>query len=338
MKFPLSLLLVLTLFAEVSAQNFNWNDSTLWYEGSKRLSAKHINAAQPDVFYVLPTCVFAWQDARGVTHYNADPYNPAHRKAWQLSAELADTIFSVQANLFLPYYPQTTFGTPDDATHRAAADTARSSVIQAFKHYLAHYNGGRPFILAGFSQGARMVVELLKQMDNDTYRRLIAAYVVGCGITAADTVPGVHNTRTIRLAQDSLTCGVTVCYNSVTTPSAINPSLCGGNIACINPVTWTTAATPALLLPAHTQPEADDPRFPYGTAVVPASSETPVTVAVDTVRNVLIVSGINPSRYHLPSLAGMFPEGNLHLQELFFYADHLRRNVIQRSRAYMTGR
>ena len=330
----LLLLLIFSCRAAIAAPpkgGLDWSDNTLWYEGDVRLSATQIDGSQPDVFYILPTCVFAWKDAEGVTHYNADPRNAAHRKAWQLSAELADTIFATQANLFLPYYRQGTFGTPDKATHDAAASTARTDVVEAFNYYLNHLNAGRPFILAGFSQGAKMVVALLKSMDDDTYRRLIAAYVVGYGITAEDTVRGANSLQHIRLAQDSTSRGVTVCFNSVTTTQAINPSLCGKNIACINPVSWTTSPAPATLLPAGGTPAQDDPRFPYGTAVVPSVQGGEVTVSVDQQHKVLVVKGLDTPRYCLPSLSSMFPEGNLHLQELFFYADHLRRNVLLRS-------
>jgi len=335
MKYLNILLLLLSCHIVCVAEgttHLDWSDTALWYEGDSRLSTSRISATQPDVFYVLPTCVFAWSDDNGVKHYNADPNNAAHRKAWQLSAELADTIFATNANLFLPYYRQSTFGTPDKASADVAAAIAKNDVIESFNYYLTHYNNNRPFILAGFSQGAKMVVELLKNMDDATYKRLIAAYVVGYGITAADTLHADGTMQHIRLAQDSVSKGVTVCFNSVTNVEAINPSLCGKNIACINPVTWTTDSTPAVLLPRGQQPSTDDRRFPYGTAVVPAAKGGEVTVSVDKAHNVLIVNGLDTKRYCLPALKEMFPEGNLHLQELFFYGDLLRSNVQLRSR------
>lgn len=328
----LSLLFSVTCRAADDAAPLCWADSALWFEGTERLAPSHIDDARPDVFYVLPTCVFAWKDSCGTEHYNADPHSAAHRKAWQLSAELADSIFATRANLFLPYYRQSTFGTPDEESRKAAADMARRDVTEAFHYYLQHLNGNRPFILAGFSQGARMVVELLKDMDDRTYHRLIAAYVVGYGITASDTMHPAGTLQHIRLACDSASKGVTVCFNSVTSPDAINPSLCAGNIACINPVTWTTSEAPATLLCSGDTPKADDKRFPYGTAVMPAVPGKDVTVRVDNSHKVLIVSGIDSKRYCLPSLKSMFPEGNLHLQELFFYGDLLRQNVLLRCR------
>lgn len=310
-----------------------WSDTSLWYQGDTRLSIAHIDTAQPDVFYLLPTCVFAWTDSTGTARYNADPRREDHREAWRLSAELADTIFATKANLFLPYYRQGTFGTPDAKTYNAAADMARTDALAAFDYYLKHINQGRPFILAGFSQGAKMVVQALKHMDDEAYQRLIAAYVIGYGITADDTIRGKNHLQHILLAQDSTARGVTVCFNSVTTPAAIAKGLCDGNIACINPVSWTTTSAPATLLKAGAVPAKDDARFPYGTAAAPATEGGEVTVSIDQQHKVLIVKGLDTKRYFLPALSTMFPEGNLHLQELFFYGDILRRNVLLRSGA-----
>lgn len=161
---------------------------------------------------------------------------------------------------------------------------------------------------------------------------MIAAYVVGYGITAQDTAKQTgHRFSHVRLAQDSTSCGVTINFNSVTTASAISGLLCDKNIGCINPVSWTTAPAPAILLGAGKKAGADDTRFPYATAVLAKESNTPVTVGVDTLNHVLIVRGVSPQRYFLPALQDYFPVGNLHLQELFFYGDFLRRNVLLRS-------
>ncbi len=315
----------------------DYRDAALWYDGGRRLAAGNIRQDTYDVFYVLPTCVFAWEDSTGVRRYNADPLNPSHRTAWALSAELADTIFASGANLFLPYYRQGTFATPNDSVYTAARRIACADVLAAFRHYITTLNQGRPFVLAGFRQGGDIVKELLKAMDDNAYERLIAAYVVGYGVTQQDTLPspaiwlpGEHKKQHLRPATDAFGRGVTVCYNSVTDTSAVNNSLCGGNLFCINPVSWTTSSTPAVLLPANTAPAADDRRFPYGTAVVAADSTKAVTVRVDQRKKVLVVDNLAVSRYHLPALDSMFPVGNLHLQELFFYAGHLREDVKRR--------
>ncbi len=308
----------------------DWSDSAMWYGGAERLAAA--SDTLPDVFYLLPTCVTAWQDAEGRTHYNADPANPDHREAWRLSAELADTVFASRANLFLPYCRQAVFEGLEGEHAAEAARTAEEDAKAAFDYYLAHFNGGRPFVLAGYSQGGRLVTEVLKHISDEDFSRLIAAYVVGYGVTAADTValPG-QRVPHIKLAADAASRGVTVNFNSVTDTSAVCPLLCEGNVGCINPVSWTTDTVPAVLLPAGAKAGEDDPRFPYATAVAAADGTQDVTVRVDKRRKVLVVDGIDAQRYHFQPLDGFFPVGNLHLQELFFFVDHLRRNVLLRS-------
>ncbi len=310
--------------------SLDWSDKNLWFEGQKRLAA--VDGNLPDVFYLLPTCVVDWTDTAGVMHHNADPSNSNHREAWRLSAELADTIFATRANLFLPYYRQATFNALEGDEAEAASKMAVGDVLDAFDYYLKHYNHGRKFVLAGYSQGGHMVKEVLKHIDDDTYKRLIAAYVVGYGVTASDTITQTgHHTSHIKLATDSASRGVTVNFNSVTSADAMCPLLCDGNIGCINPVSWTTDSTAATLVKAGAHPKPDDSRFPYGTAAVPRDNATAVTVSVDTAHKVLTVRGIDAKRYAFDGLKDFFPVGNLHLQELFFYGDCLRHNVLLRS-------
>ncbi len=300
-----------------------------------------VGAAEPDrmdVFYLLPTCVSAWQDADGHTRRNADPRQAGHREAWRLSALLADSLFAHGANLFVPYCRQAVFEALEGERAPEALALARADALGAFDYYMERLNQGRPFVLAGYSQGGKWVTEILKHMDDTAYSRLVAAYVIGYGITPADTAtqPG-HRLSHVRLAQDSTSAGVTVCFNSVTDPAALSSLLCAGNIACVNPVSWSTGPAPATLLAAGETPEADDPRFPYATAAA-ASGSAAVTVRVDTARHTLVVSGVDPARYALPALRWLLPEGNLHLQELFFYGKYLRRDTERRAASFREKR
>ena len=311
----------------------DWTDSALWFgRGATRPD-------RMDVFYLLPTCVSAWQDAGGDTRFNADPRQAGHREAWRLSALLADSLFAQGANLFVPYYRQAVFEALDGERAQEALALARADALGAFDYYMERLNQGRPFLLAGYSQGGKWVTEILKHMADTAYSRLVAAYVIGYGITPADTAtqPG-HRLSHVRLAQDSTSAGVTVCFNSVTDPAALSPLLCAGNIACVNPVSWTTGPEPATLLPAGAAAEADDPRFPYATAAAATGGDAAVTVRVDTARHALVVSGVDPARYALPALRWLLPEGNLHLQELFFYGKYLRRDTERRAASFREKR
>ncbi len=318
----LSIIVILSFTATVLAVDYGNRNN--WYECGGEETEKI------DVFYMLPTCVGPWQDANGTTHYNADVNSAKHRKAWHLSCVLAKEIFGNNTNLYLPYYRQFTFGAPfGSAEINKVKDIARTDAINAFNHYLKHHNNGRRFILAGFSQGACLLVDIIKQMDKKTYRRMIAAYAVGGSVTADDLKHPF-----IKPARKATDKGVVVCFNSWTKiegKKATN-NLFPDNVLCINPVTWTTGKRPAVLKARNTPTLPHDKNFSYGTAVVAVNNQQDVTVAVDPESHLLMVSGIAPNIYHLPSMGSYFPVGSLHLQELFFYKPFLQQNIIVRSR------
>ena len=173
-------------------------------------------------------------------------------------------------------------------------------VRAAFDYYLDNYNEGRPFVLAGFSQGGKAVVELVKHAPAEVLGRMVAAYAIGYRISdeEVEQYPQLHP------ATDSTGTGTIISYNSVASPEAACAVLSPSDF-CINPVNWTTDAVPAAL-------------------------NDSVTVTVDTLNHLLIVDGLDPEAYFLPSLAPMFPLGNYHLQELTLYQELLRRNTALR--------
>ena len=52
---------------------------------------------------------------------------------------------------------------------------AMGDVREAFRYYIENLNEGRPFVLAGFSQGAQALVELLKELPESLHERMVAA-------------------------------------------------------------------------------------------------------------------------------------------------------------------
>lgn len=110
-----------------------------------------------------------------------------------------------------PHYRHITLNTwatlnEDTIAHRYFSVSFRN-IQAAFAHFLRVYNQGRPFILAGFSQGGKSVVELLKRLTPAERQRLVAAYVLGHKVTPDD----IKQAPWIRPAQDSTDTGVTIC-------------------------------------------------------------------------------------------------------------------------------
>ena len=278
--------------SEVVPAEPDYSDTSQWYIADR--------GAAVDVFYIVSTeCDDYTLDGKPM-HY-ADTRNDNIRALLRGEMVGVDELLAGELNYYSPYYRQVTMETyTSDSLVDARMPLAYGDVRKAFAYYLEHYNQGRPFILAGFSQGAMAVVDLLRAMDDSTYSRLAAAYVIGYKVTDANT----H----IRPAQDSTDLGVTICYNSVRDNSCAIPFLSDGNLLAINPVNWRTDATLATLV---------DPR--YGDTL---------TVTLDTTSLLLHVGGYKRNDYMLP-LVGC--EGNYHCLEISLFCDCLRRNIALRA-------
>jgi hypothetical protein len=131
-----------------------------------------------DVFFVHPT---TWFD-REVWN---DPLDS------QKAREMVDDIimpgqasaFNGCCRIFAPRFRQATIGAyfaePEEASQ--AFSVAYSDVERAFETFVQEHNDGRPFILAGHSQGSMHAMRLLERIDADEAlrERLIAAYIPG---------------------------------------------------------------------------------------------------------------------------------------------------------------
>lgn len=273
-------------------------DPDCWYDNGKA-----VDPALADVFYILPTCVHDWTDSIGTEHYLASRTDPEQRRRMLPSYQLADDIFADSANFFAPYYSQVTLEswTESDEVLEARFSIAMSDIREAFDYYLRHQNQGRPFVLAGFSQGGKCVVELVKSMEPETYSRMVAAYVCGYRVTEQDVARSSH----LRPALKSDDTGVTIVYNTVSDTLGITPRLSEGNVWISNPASWT-----------------QDEEF--------HRLNDEVSIRIDQQHKVLIADGIDAEQQFIPQYAELFPLGCLHLLELTLYHDQLQRNVKQR--------
>jgi hypothetical protein len=96
--------------------------------------------------------------------------------------------FSQVCRVYAPVYRQITLRAlehPNRITH-ADAVIAYDSVLAAFRDYIAHFNHGRGIVFIGHSQGAAILIQLLKrEVDGKPAmrRRLVSAIVLGGNVT-----------------------------------------------------------------------------------------------------------------------------------------------------------
>jgi hypothetical protein len=136
-----------------------------------------------DIFFLYPTTLTG--SRRGEGHWNGDIADAALNEKTDESTILYQaSIFNGAGRVFAPRYRQahlTSFFGRDTASAAKALALAYGDIQTAFRYYLEHENNGRPFIIAGHSQGGRHGMYLLRDMIENTplEKRLVAAYLVG---------------------------------------------------------------------------------------------------------------------------------------------------------------
>lgn len=283
----------------------SYADSTSWH------IALNDTGTGADVFYIVSTWEYDWYTDEGIVSHHADPSKPEHRADMDIEISQVAQYMADGNNFYAPFYRHITLDSwatlNEDTINRRYRDVAFVDVQNAFDYYLTHYNNGRPFILAGFSQGGKSVVELLKTLSEETRTRLVAAYVLGYKVTPDD----VAQAPWIIAAQDSTDTGVTICYNSVSDVKYVKPVISVPNVMCINPVNWRTDATPAQL-------------------------HDSITVTLSPEYKVLVLDGYDGSS--LPNILDILNVGDYHGIEPWLYSECLHRNFKQRIDAYRENR
>ena len=284
----------------------NYEESSQWYITDRQGDA--------DIFYIISTETGDYPSADGSMSHYADTYADSLRLPMLSEMEGVDTLLSGKLNFYTPYYRQCSLQSfMSDSLASKRMQLSIADVRRSFAYYLKNMNQGRPFILCGFSQGALIALELMREMDDETYRRMVAAYIIGTSISQEM----LNDNPRIRPAQRADDTGVTICYNSVRDASC---ALWPRSAFAINPVNWQTDYTEATLM---TEP----------TPLLPVDQQKKETLKVhlDTASNLLFVSGYTATDYVLP-LIGC--EGNYHSREIWLYRDQLRENMQKRVSAF----
>ncbi len=294
--FLITALVVISLptgYCQVSS----WADKENWYE-----SVREFDEEYPDVFYLVSTNILH-EEGSWIARNTPEEKAILAREIRHIEMNL----FRDSLNIFAPYYHQHTMDAAslEKSEYDAIAAKIVDEAYEAFRYYLKHLNGGRPIVLVGFSQGAMLTKELLKKMTPSEYERIVAAYVLGWGLSSED----IQNpqVRPARVADDT---GVCISFNSVSDTSAAWALVLNNAVCSINPVNWKTDSTPAS--------------FEY--------KGQKLSVSLSTASMTLVVSGFEESKHPFQSI---WPSGCLHSYEIKFYNDFLWHNAIQRVHHYL---
>ena len=276
-----------------------------------------------DLFFLCPT---VYSDG-----FNMPLDDAAGRESFLGATNMELGIYEKECRVFAPYYEQAGLD-----VYSAAPDErepylilAYESAADAFRYYMEHENNGRPFILAGFSQGADMCIRLLEEFgaDQAVQDRMVACYAIGWRVTEADRKAWPH----LKMAEREDDTGVIVSFN--TEAESIDGSFAipnGTRALSINPLNWKTDSTPA------------DKTLNLGACFTDYSgsivNEIPhLTGAyIDPERGALKVPDVSPEDY--PAGLDFCQPGVYHIYDYLFFFRNLQENVSARVDAFLKNR
>jgi len=198
-----------------------------------------------DTFYIYATEYIMGSLEEGAPDY-ASLDNAEMLEGVEMEYVLHASAFAESTNVFMPYYRQC--GMPlmgkswkeTGNVDAAISGMPYGDVTAALDYYFENYNQGRPFIIAGHSQGSAMTKLVLKRYfkeHSERYERMVAAYPIGYSVTKADLEEYPH----LKFATGEIDTGVIVSYNTEGPKNAeVNAEtavLLPGAIS-INPLNW----------------------------------------------------------------------------------------------------
>lgn len=287
---------------------------------------------QVDVFYIHPTT------DRSRERHNASVEDSAVN-AWTDASVIARQAgaFNRCCRMFAPRYRQATLGAgyTGGEAREAAFALAYADVLRAFDHYITHDNGGRPFILAGHSQGAAHLERLLaERIDGKPLQQhLVAAYVIGIGLAEGQFG---RTFRSLPICQTPRQTGCVVHWNSMLAlgdkAAAVEFARKayrarfgtdeGSTMLCVNPLTFDRSRPSASR-------QAAKGAVPGAPGELPMTALKPRAVTARCENGLLVVD-------HAASLGlEPMPGGSMHYHDIGLFYAEVRANADARAQAFL---
>ena len=288
-----------------------------------------------DTFFIYPTEYMGFNE--GDTDY-ATLDNTEMREGAEACYKLQASVYEGSTNIFMPYYRQSSLRYAGEVRKKTGGLDAAligmpyDDITAALDYYFKNRNNGRPFILAGHSQGSAMAKLLLKKYFKEHpeyYKRMVAAYVIGFAVTKDELEANPH----LKFATGESDTGVIVSWNTEgpknVEGNVTNSVVLPGAIS-INPLNWKLDGTYA--------PASEN----KGSLVLNEKNHTleigdvGADARVVPERGTVVTNAkIEPMPEELAAVASEFfgPDGR-HESDYSFYYNNIKDNVAKRVAAY----
>ena len=249
--------------------------------------------------------------------------------------------FEDSTNVFLPYYRQAglcyagKINKKEGNIDAALLGMPYDDITAALDYYFEHCNGGRPFIIAGHSQGSSMVLLLLRTYFKDHpehYARMVAAYPIGYSVTKGYLAANPH----LNFATGESDTGVIVAWNTEgpgNVETNVHNVVVLPDTMSINPLNWKLDETYA---PASMN---------LGSLVAnektgePEIGDVGADAQINLARGVVVTNAkVAPMDEESAKVAAEFfgPDGR-HDNDYTFFYNNIKDNVAKRIAAYQSS-
>ena len=278
-----------------------------------------------DVVYFYPTTFSkVSDDAPDV----ADITDESMRSGAQRELKNQASVFIEDCNIYAPFYRQVNAAYALTLSDEEADDLLRYSASQdpsaALDYYFENYNNGKPFILAGHSQGSQILTMILSDYMKEHpehYKNMIAAYVIGYSVTDKYLAANPH----LKFAEGADDTGVIISYNTEgpANKDQHNAVVTDGAIS-INPINWKKDDTYA----------AKEENL--GSLNIDGEIEKNLADAkIDLERGVVVCETADSAVYAIPEAAhALFGPESYHGYDYGLYYMNLRENAKVRIEAF----
>ena len=304
---------------------------------SKAVSWCKIPAITKDVdtFYIYSTVYVDSSFEEGAPDY-ATLYTPEMLLGALGEYVTNASVYEDSTNVFVPFYRQVGMRYAGEVSKKTGNIDAAllgmpyDDITAALDYYFENYNNGRPFIIAGHSQGSSMVKLILKKYFKEHpeyYGRMIAAYVIGYSVTKDDLESNPH----LKFATGESDTGVIVSWNTEgprnVKENARNGVVLPGAIS-INPLNWKLDETYA--------PASEN----LGSLML--NKEVGEYEITDIGADAKVVPGrgviVTNTKYDQTAAADFFGPQSFHEDDYTLYYNNIKANVAKRVAAYLANR